>query len=191
MNTMMQQTNKAGAVARKVMALTLALMAIVTATLSTAAAQNSYLVPVSSRAGAFSALMPGAAQYSSKPVTIKDGSTVTLHQFSHETADRRFAYIVMYSDYANGIATGGNLDGFFQEVAQGGAKGINGQILKIMTRTQNGYPARLVKYENSDYTFYNQMILAGRRFYQVIFVMPKGASVPDAAERFYESFRIG
>ena len=200
---MMQPINNksAGVVIRKVMALTFGIMALVGLNLATVAgqnyapqnryaAQNNYMVPVSSRVGGFYALMPGEAKYTSKPVRLNDGSSVTAHQFSYETADGKFAYIVMYNDFARDVVRG-NLDSFFNRVAKGGAEGVKGRVVKMTATTQNGYPARLVKIESDKYIAFNKAILAGKRLYQVAFVMPKNASVPDAAVKFFNSLRIG
>ena len=203
MKKMIQTISKktAGAVARKVMALTLATMALLMTNLTSTMAQNRYaaqnrypkrnhyMVPVSSKVGGFYALMPGEAKYTTEPLTIKDGSTITMHSFLHETPDSKFAYGVTYADYPSGVASD-NLDRFYSEVAQGAAQSINGRVVQTTAMIQNDYPALLVKIETATQIIYNRMILAGKRFYQVIFVTPKSAAVPDTAGEFYKSFRI-
>lgn len=200
---MMQTINNktAGVVIHKVLALTIAMMAMIGMNLATTtaqnyapqnryAAQNNYMVPVSSRVGGFYVLMPGEAKYTSKPVRLNDGSSVTAHHFTYETADGKFAYTVAYNDFARD-AIRGNMGSFFNRVAKGGAEGVKGRVVKVTATTQNGYPARLVKIETDKYIAFNKAILAGKRLYQVVFIMPKNASIPDAAVKFFNSLRIG
>jgi hypothetical protein len=191
----------AGAVVRKIMALSLTMMALLMTNVTITLAQNRYaaqhpytkqnhyMVPVSSKVGGFYALMPGEAKYTTQPITIKDGSTITMHSFIHETPDSKFAYGVTYADYHSSIA-GDNLDRLYNEMAQDCAQSINGRVVLTTATIQNDYQALFVKIETATMLYYNKVILAGTKLYQVIFVMPKSATLPDTFVEFYESFRI-
>src|SRR5262245_61257028 len=105
MKKMIQTISKktAGAVARKVMALTLATMVLLMTNVTTTMAlsrytaqhpytkQNHYMVPVSSKMGGFYALMPGDANYRTTPLTIKEDISLTMHTFEYDTVDGKFA----------------------------------------------------------------------------------------------------
>ena len=149
---------------------------------------NAAMTAFTSRAGAFSLLMPGQPQYSSSGIDTPFGRT-TLHKFNVETGGGNYAYIVMYADYPSDMSRV-DKSALLANVCAKGAAGVDGRVMTGKNVSINGYAGRMVRTESDKFTFLHMVCLAGQRLYQVIFAMPKGYGFPDNVNRFYDSFMI-
>ncbi|MEW6126210.1 MAG: hypothetical protein AB1757_04035 [Acidobacteriota bacterium] len=149
------------------------------------ARQSGSMVPVSSNLGGFSVMMPANPQYTTRPIKTVSGHWVTQHVYSVESPDGRYAYFVAYNDYPYA------LDGeALNRACQGQADGMRGRIMRQENVSISGYSGRVVRIEGNDFIGVSQVVIVGRRLYQVMFVMPKNANVPSEASRFLNSFEI-
>ena len=160
--------------------------------LSARAGQSAYarqaatLTPVSSRAGAFSVMMPGPARYESRPITTVSGHQVTQHVYSTSAADGRYFYSVAYNDYPYALDADA-----LNRVCAGQAEGMKGRIVRQEAITVSGYSGRMLRIEGNGFIAVSQAVIVGRRLYQVMFVMPSGSTTaPPEAKDFLVSFRI-
>jgi len=155
---------------------------------ATLTSSRAAMTPFASRVGAFSVLMPGQPQYSSKGIDTPFGPT-TLHKFNAETDGGNYAYIVMYADYPGSMSRVDKTS-FLADVCVKGATGVEGRVMTGKNISINGYPGRVVRTESNKFTFLHMVCLAGQRLYQVIFAMPKGYEFPANVRSFYDSFTI-
>lgn len=146
------------------------------------------MMAFASRVGAFSVLMPGQPQYSSRRIDTPFGPT-TLHKFNVETDGGNYAYIVMYADYPSPMSRV-DKSSLLADVCVKGAAGVAGRVMSGKNVSINGYPGRVVRTESDKFTFLHMVCLAGQRLYQVIFAMPKGYEFPANVRSYYDSFTI-
>ena len=144
------------------------------------------LVQFVSKEGEFSVKMPAEPKTSSQDVDTDVGK-VTMHNFFVETNSGNNAYVVIYADYPSApndpVST-------VDKAINGQANSAKGKIIEEKKVTLNGWPGETARIENSDMTYLSAAYMAGNRLYQLIFVAPKGETIPSEVSEFMASFQI-
>jgi hypothetical protein len=161
-------------------AVALALAMVMSLTGMSAFAADAGMTTWTVKAGRFSVAMPGKPEYKSQEYKLPTGDTVVRHNYTFETADGKYAYMVEYSDRT----AGWNLDG----VVSGWGK--SGRTSNTRSFTLDGKPGRQAEVETDGYRTYMYAILDGTRIYQVAFIAPMNGTVPPEANQFVLSFKI-
>jgi hypothetical protein len=176
---------------------TLALTLLIAAALPTIAARASAspavsqpapaagLIPYTSKEGAFSAKLPAEPKTSSEDIDTAIGK-VALHMFTVETNNGNDAYMIEYSDFSVVPSANDAVDA----AINGQVGSFKGKITADKKVTLNGWPGRSVTIEGPDATCYSTAYMAGKRLYQVMFVMMKGETLPSDVSEFLASFQI-
>jgi len=158
----------------------LALAMVMSFTGMSAFAADSGMTTWTVKAGRFSVAMPGKPEYKAREQKLNTGETVVAHNYTFESADHKYAYMVEYSDRV----AGWNLDG----VVSGWGK--SGRASNTRSFTLDGKPGRQAEVETDGYRTYMYAILDGTRIYQLAFVAPANGTVPPEANQFVLSFKI-
>jgi hypothetical protein len=138
-----------------------------------------------SSSGRFSVQFPSTPTKSSEPITLPDGSSVSLHVFSVE--DSSVAYIVMYNDFPSSYIDD-DRQTFLKEMVDAMAKGTDGTLDSDSAIDLNGDPGRsfsLTTGKGEKYTI--NFYLHGKRLYRVMAV---GSPDPANMQQFLQSFQI-
>jgi hypothetical protein len=128
---------------------------------------------------------PSTPTKSSEPITLPDGSSVSLHVFSVE--DSSVAYIVMYNDFPSSYIDD-DRQTFLKEMVDAMAKGTDGTLDSDSAIDLNGDPGRsfsLTTGKGEKYTI--NFYLHGKRLYRVMAV---GSPDPANMQQFLQSFQI-
>jgi hypothetical protein len=143
--------------------------------------------PYTSSDGRFSILFPGAPSVSSESLTLKNGETVTLNEFSAEDDNGNSSYIVMYNDYAADVVSDG-AQALLQRTEGGAVAGktrLSDEVIDL-----HGVPGRAYTAVDSDgFSYSVHEFLAGTRFYQLIATTTKGHTAAHL-DQFMNSFNI-
>jgi hypothetical protein len=165
-----------------------------------AAPQNIAFSTTNYEAPAFYATYPvpdkGPVAYSSQNVTLKNGGTTTLHNYTlslHNDAD---AFLVLYCDIPN---TRGDAAALDQMLDGALAQLDNAKPGPKTDSTYSGLPARMVKatgsYVNGQTTFnvtaYQRIAVQGGRVWQGIVICDQRTACSEAdANKFLNSIKI-
>jgi len=144
------------------------------------------LIQFVSKEGEFSIKMPAEPDPASQVIDTDLGK-VTMHSFSVATNSGNNAYMAMYADYPT---VPGDPAGAVDKAVSGQAESIKGKIVEDKKVTLNGWPGKTARIESADTTFLTAAYMAGNRIYQVIFVTPKGETIPSDVAEFFASFQI-
>jgi hypothetical protein len=142
-----------------------------------------------SKAGAYSILMPGQPDEQKQSV---DTSAGRVDVYTSIFENRAGAFIVAYTDYPNDAVQGSDP----QALLDSAINNLQGTLLNKANITLDGFPGREFEVEiPSDGTrptgvMTARHFLVGHRLYQVAVVTPKNPSTPDNAPKFLDSFRL-
>jgi hypothetical protein len=181
--------------------LVFSMLAIASALAQTSASLQKMAFATSAyEAPAFKATFPVADKspvgYSSQEVTLKNGGTTTLHNYTlslHNDAD---AFLVLYCDIPN---TRGDTAALDQMLDGALAELDNAKPGPKTDSTYSGLPARMVvatgTYKNGDTTFnvtaYQRIAVQGSRVWQGIVICDQRTSCSEAdANKFLNSIKI-
>ena len=142
------------------------------------------MAPFSSKVGGFALDMPGQPKYTVETVQTGLGA-VEMHLFTVGYDD--YAFLVTYNDYPGVPA---NPRAVLNEIRNGQANGINGQVVAEKDIVIGGYPGKLVQIENGKLTLFAKMVLAQQRLYQIGFVIRNDTPMPAEAKQFFDSFHM-
>jgi hypothetical protein len=119
-----------------------------------------------------------------------EGKTV-IHMLLHEESDTT-VYIVSYNDLPTGSAAKLDVVAMFKDAMNASLNGINAEVVssgahqlgdlagwQFISRTKDGKLSTHVRY-----------YLVGERFYQLIFIGPKGSDTGEKCLHFLDSFRL-
>jgi hypothetical protein len=139
-----------------------------------------------SKEGEFSVKLPAEPQPNSQVVDTAVGK-VTMHYFSVETNSGNNAYMVIYADYPTVPSDPATT---VDNAVNGQADSVKGKIIEVKKVTLNGWPGKTARIENADTTYLTAAYMAENRLYQLIFVTPKGETIPSDVAEFFASFQI-
>jgi len=142
------------------------------------------MVSVAPRAAGFYVEMPGDPSYRSEHVTLGGGQSVLQHYYA--VSDGSCAYLVAYAD----MPSARDANQLINEVRDGQAEGFEGRVVAETSTSVNGMPGRKVRIEGGGVTAYTRIYVAGRRIYQVIFMVRNGQPIPAEANHFLNTFQI-
>ena len=128
----------------------------------------------------FSVRMPG------QPVKKIDGR-ITQYTYKEQTGSRTFFYGLSHQDY-NSIPA--NLEEALRAECRGFAKGFEGDIVKWMPITKNGYKGIAARVESSNATSLVAAWYVGSRAYCIAFATQKIDVLPEEASAFINSLSL-
>ncbi len=146
-----------------------------------------------SQAGHYLILMPGKPQEQTQSVDSTVG-TLNMHIASFE--DQSGAYLVTYVDYPADVIQAGLEDNVLDGAVQGGIANANGKLARQQAISLGKFPGREVEFDAPAQGAQPAMhvkaryFLADNRLYQVLVIAQQNKGLPDAAQKFFESFQL-
>ncbi|HSD82279.1 MAG TPA: hypothetical protein VLG46_00370 [Anaerolineae bacterium] len=142
-----------------------------------------------SQAGRYSVLMPGKPKEQMQSMD-SDIGTLELHIALFE--DRSGAYMVAYVDYPVDLVQFGILDGVEQSIATN----IDGKLTRQIDFPLGAYPGREAELaapaQGARPAVFVKIryFLVSNRLYQLMVTAPQSQGLPDAAQKFFDSFKL-
>jgi hypothetical protein len=138
--------------------------------------------------GSFSVLFPNKVSETKETVNTAAGP-ILMHQF--ESKAKYHEFIVVYSDYPEGILKVSNSDKILNGARDGSIKNIQGTLLSETFITLNGYPGRELRIEGPQKIILeSRIILANQRLYQIIAVCQPEHSFDSIVSKVLKSLEI-
>jgi len=168
---------------KQIIALTLTIVSLfsaIQAQAATAYNRSSMWKVIAPLGGGFSFRMPG------QPVKKIDGR-ITQYTYKEQTGNRTFFYGISLQDY-NSIPA--NLEEALRAECRGFAKGFDGNIVKWMPITKNGFKGLAARVESSNATSLVATWYVGSRAYCIAFATQKIDVLPEEASAFIDSLSL-
>ena len=130
----------------------------------------------------FSIMMPGTPKADDQQVPTAAGQ-ITMHSYSMDMNGA--GYVVMYADYPMAMDPKTGLAG-----VRNGEVGT-GKLVSEKDFTVSGSPAKKIVVTTADgHTMVSEMVLVGKRLYQVIYVTNDAKNAENASNGFMTSFQL-
>jgi hypothetical protein len=132
---------------------------------------------IRSAEGGFTALVPGKPRYETRTLS---GGAVTMHLWSVQAGNSLFG--VGYADYP--AADAGILDATRNALVAN----IQGNLIRESPLLRNGLAGRALVAEAGDTVLRAQLLISGKRLYQLAVLGPRNALSPADVDLFFFSF---
>ncbi len=146
-----------------------------------------------SQAGRYSILMPGKPQEQTQSV---DSAAGPSEMYIASVEDQSGAYLVMYVDYPAGLLRSGQANDILDGAVQEGADNVNGKLTRQQNFPLNTIPGREAEIDvpaqgaQPATRIRSRYFLAHNRLYQVMVIVRQNQVLPDAAQKFLDSFKL-
>ena len=110
--------------------------------------------------------------------------------------DQSGAYLVMYVDYPADLIRSDQANAILDGAMQGGADNVNGKLTRQQNFHLNTIPGREAEIDvpaqgaQPATHIKSRYFLAHNRLYQVMVVVRQNQTLPDAAQKFLDSFKL-
>jgi len=132
---------------------------------------------IKSEEGRFTALVPGKPHYETRRLS---GGAATMHLWSVQAGKSLFG--VGYADYPAGDA------GILDATRDALVANVQGNLVEESPLSRNGLAGRALVAEAGDTVLRAQLLISGRRLYQLAVLGPRNALSPADVDLFFFSF---
>ncbi len=130
--------------------------------------------------------MPGTPEVTTSPVQTTWGQIPTTMAVIDNGP---IGFIVSHNDYPESELAQRSANSILDAVRDGQV-GKENKLISEQRLTMNKYLARRILIQEGDQIIVSQIVLAGQRLYQAIYVGPPGTENGADAKRFIDSFAI-
>ncbi len=146
-----------------------------------------------SQAGRYSILMPDKPKEQTQSVNSAAG---TLEMYIVSVENQSGAYLVAYVDYPADLIRSGQENDILDGAVQGGVANVNGKLTRQQDFPLDTIPGREAEFDapaqgaQPATHIKSRYFLVNNRLYQVMVVAPQRQGLPDAAQKFFDSFKL-
>lgn len=141
--------------------------------------------------GGFAVLMPDSTTITREVINL-GAAGGNAERVTYVSGTGNASYQVSYFDYADSLVKKVKADtAFLNSGRDGFLKSLNGKLMMEKNVKLGWYTGRDLTIEASDGALYRiQVYMVNRRFYQVTVVVPKGKTLADSPDKFFDSFML-